>query len=191
MKCRTQCGLSFCYLSEFSQPARISGLAGGQPWRPQGCGPSESYRTPVIYNRGCESRRWNCRDSLDWRLFLRPERSRAVACVFAALGCAIILLGATSVGAAPAEYDLIIRSGKVVDGSGNPWFYGDVAVNGDRIVAIGRVAGDATRVMDATGLVVAPGFIDMHSHSDWTLLEDGNAESKIRQGVTTEIIGES
>src|SRR5207244_11699335 len=70
-------------------------------------------------------------------------------------------------------------------------FHGDVAVKGDRILAIGRVEGDAKRGIDATALVVAPGFIDMHSHSDWTLLEDGNAQSKIRQGVTTEVIGES
>src|SRR5262245_25831946 len=104
---------------------------------------------------------------------------------------AIIFLGATSLSAAAPAYDLIIRGGKIVDGSGNPWFYGDVAVKGDRVVAVGRVGGEAARVIDAAGLVVAPGFIDIHSHSDWTLLEDGNAESKIRQGVTTEILGES
>jgi N-acyl-D-aspartate/D-glutamate deacylase/sugar lactone lactonase YvrE len=90
-----------------------------------------------------------------------------------------------------AEYDLVIRNGKIIDGSGNPWFRGDVAINGDRIVSVGRIAGDANRAIDATGLVIAPGFIDMHSHSDWVLLEDGNAQSKIRQGVTTEVIGES
>ena len=93
--------------------------------------------------------------------------------------------------AAAAEYDLIIRNGKIVDGSGNPWFHGDVAIKRDRIAGVGRVAGEATRVIDAAGLVVAPGFIDLHSHSDWVLLEDGNAQSKIRQGVTTEVIGES
>ena len=105
--------------------------------------------------------------------------------------CALVALSAIVLQAAGPEYDLIIRHGKIVDGSGNPWFYGDVAVKGDRIVAIGRVGGDAKRMIDAAGLVVAPGFIDMHSHSDWTLLEDGEAQSKIRQGVTTEIIGES
>ena len=93
--------------------------------------------------------------------------------------------------AVAANYDLLIRGGKIVDGSGNPWFQGDVAIKGDRIVAIGRVPGNARRVIDADGLVIAPGFIDMHSHSDWVLLEDGNAQSKIRQGVTTEVIGES
>lgn len=88
-------------------------------------------------------------------------------------------------------YDLLLRNGRVVDGTGNPWFHGDVAIRGDRIVAVGRVPeATAKREIDATGLVVAPGFIDMHSHSDLLLLEDGNAHSKIRQGVTTEVLGE-
>ncbi|MEX2172758.1 MAG: D-aminoacylase [Pirellulaceae bacterium] len=88
-------------------------------------------------------------------------------------------------------YDLVIRGGRIVDGTGNPWFAGDVAVRGDRIVAVGRIpAGEAKRTIDAAGLVVAPGFIDMHSHSDLLLLEDGHAQSKIRQGVTTEVLGE-
>jgi N-acyl-D-aspartate/D-glutamate deacylase len=92
---------------------------------------------------------------------------------------------------AEATYDLLIRGGKIVDGTGNPWFRGDVAIRGDRIVAVGRVvAGSAKREIDAKGLVVAPGFIDMHSHSDYLLLEDGNAQSKVRQGVTTEVLGE-
>jgi N-acyl-D-amino-acid deacylase len=90
-----------------------------------------------------------------------------------------------------APYDLVIRNGKVVDGTGNPWFYGDVAVGGGRIEVVGRVpSGVAKREIDARGLVVAPGFIDMHSHSDFLLLEDGHAHSKIRQGVTTEVLGE-
>lgn len=89
-----------------------------------------------------------------------------------------------------AEFDLVIRGGRVVDGTGNPWFNGDVAVRDDRIVAVGRVTGTADREVDAAGLVVAPGFIDIHSHSDFLLLEDGHAQSKIRQGVTTEILGE-
>jgi N-acyl-D-aspartate/D-glutamate deacylase len=81
--------------------------------------------------------------------------------------------------------------GRVVDGTGNPWFRGDVAIKGDRIVAVGRVApGVAARTIDARNLLVAPGFIDMHSHSDYVLLEDGLAQSKIRQGVTTEVLGE-
>lgn len=91
---------------------------------------------------------------------------------------------------AQPAYDLIIRNGKVADGTGNPWFYADVAVRADRIVHIGRVDGSARREIDARNLTVAPGFIDIHSHSDWLLLEDGDAQGKIRQGVTTEILGE-
>lgn len=89
-----------------------------------------------------------------------------------------------------ADYDLVIRNGRIVDGTGNPWFRGDVAVHGNRIVAIGRVDGTGTTEIDATGRVVAPGFIDIHSHSDFKLLTDGLAQSKVRQGVTTEILGE-
>jgi N-acyl-D-aspartate/D-glutamate deacylase len=87
-------------------------------------------------------------------------------------------------------YDLVFRNGKIVDGTGNPWFVGDVAIRGDKVAAVGRVVGAGRREIDAKGLVVAPGFIDMHSHSDLLLLEDGNAPSKVRQGVTTEVLGE-
>ncbi|HKQ37138.1 MAG TPA: D-aminoacylase [Verrucomicrobiae bacterium] len=103
---------------------------------------------------------------------------------------AILVLLLSGAFACAAQYDLIIRNGKVMDGTGNPWFYADIAVSGDRIAELGQVQGSAKREIDAKGLAVAPGFIDMHSHSDFLLLEDGNAESKIRQGVTTEVLGE-
>ena len=90
-----------------------------------------------------------------------------------------------------ATYDILIRNGQIVDGTGNPWFHGNVGIKDDRIVAIGALeTSKANHTINATGLVVAPGFIDIHSHSDFLLLEDGNAQSKIRQGVTTEILGE-
>jgi len=98
---------------------------------------------------------------------------------------------AISIFAADPRYDLVVREGKIVGGTGNPWFYSDVGVRGGRIVTIDRIpAGAGKREIDAKGLVVAPGFIDMHSHSDWLLIEDGDAQSKIRQGVTTEVLGE-
>ncbi|HET7214154.1 MAG TPA: D-aminoacylase [Terriglobia bacterium] len=89
------------------------------------------------------------------------------------------------------QFDLLIKGGHIIDGSGSPWYQGEVAVKGGKIAAVGRLVNPTARqVIDATGLVVAPGFIDLHTHSDYTLLVDGDGQSKIRQGVTTEIIGE-
>jgi N-acyl-D-aspartate/D-glutamate deacylase len=110
-----------------------------------------------------------------------------------------LLLTATFLAATaptPAEgrdrFDILIRGGRIVDGTGNPWFVADLAIKGDRIAAIGHLGPevDSKREIDARGLVVAPGFVDIHSHSDMTLFEDGNAQSKIRDGVTTEVLGE-
>jgi dihydroorotase/N-acyl-D-amino-acid deacylase len=91
-----------------------------------------------------------------------------------------------------ASYDVLIRGGHIVDGTGNPWFAGDVGIKNGRIAAVGRLGqAAASRVIDATGRVVAPGFIDLHTHSDVSLLADGTAQSKVRQGVTLDIMGES
>src|SRR5947207_5041256 len=91
----------------------------------------------------------------------------------------------------PRPLDLLITNARIIDGTGAPAVTGAVGVRDGRITAVGRVSGPATRTIDAGGKVLAPGFIDPHSHSDFSLLTDGNAESKIRQGVTTEVIGES
>jgi N-acyl-D-amino-acid deacylase len=96
----------------------------------------------------------------------------------------------------PAElagetYDVIIKNGRIIDGSGNPWVSGDIAIRGDRIAAIGNLQNaKAERTMDASGMVVSPGFIDTLGQSEFPLLIDNRALSKLSQGITTEITGE-
>jgi len=100
-----------------------------------------------------------------------------------------------SSGPASAAFELLITNGKVVDGAGNPWFYGDVALRGDRIAAVAPRGSldpaQAREVFDAAGHVVCPGFIDIQSHSIGPFWADGRSVSKVTQGVTTEIMGES
>src|SRR5687768_2682051 len=93
-------------------------------------------------------------------------------------------------------YDLVIANAKIVDGTGNPWYYGDVGVRGDRIATIAPrhalASEPANERVDAGGLALSPGFIDIQSHS-WSalLFADGRVIGKVSQGVTTEILGES
>jgi N-acyl-D-amino-acid deacylase len=94
--------------------------------------------------------------------------------------------------AAPPQYDVVIRHGTVYDGSGRPGTIADVAIQGDRIAAVGALGGvRATQDVDASGLAVAPGFIDMLNHSETALLADGRSQSGLRQGVTLAVFGES
>lgn len=88
------------------------------------------------------------------------------------------------------SFDLVIKNGRIIDGAGNPWYNADVYVRDGRIAEISRAyAGEAERVIDAKGLIVCPGFLDMHNHSEYGLLVNPRAESFIRQGVTTLSIG--
>src|SRR5688500_16562337 len=90
----------------------------------------------------------------------------------------------------PEPYDLLIENGTVVDGSGEPGFVGVVAVRDGRLEIVrGPGESSAERRIDATGLIVAPGFIDLHSHSGLMIFADPLHEPKVRQGVTTEVIG--
>ena len=97
----------------------------------------------------------------------------------------------TSTTASAPKYDLVVKNGLVIDGSGRPGYRADVAISGDRIAAIGKLKdAGGTREIDATGMVVAPGFIDMLGQSETYLLIDPRAMSKVMMGVTTEVTGE-
>src|SRR4051812_29207467 len=104
------------------------------------------------------------------------------------LACLVVftLLAASSVFS--QTYDVIIRHGRVVDGSGNPAFYADVAVRDGHIVGIGKIGGQAKSEIEAKGLIVAPGFIDVHTHAD-EIAEMPKAENFPRMGVTTIVVG--
>jgi len=112
----------------------------------------------------------------------------------AAVALVAVLVGgalAFSAQRAPARFDVVIANGRIVDGTGAPWYRGDVGITGDRIAAIGNLstAAAGSRI-DAANLVVAPGFIDLLGQSEFNVLVDGRAASKITQGVTTEVTGE-
>lgn len=85
--------------------------------------------------------------------------------------------------------DLILKNGRTVDGTGNPWFFGDVGIKDDMIVGVGRVEGRSQDTIDVRGQVISPGFIDGHCHSDLMVLDDPLSEIKLQQGVTTEVLG--
>lgn len=89
-----------------------------------------------------------------------------------------------------ADYDIIIRNGKIIDGAGNSWFYGDIAVKNGRIVKMGRLdKSTAPRIIDATGLIVAPGFIDVHTHIEGDEVKNPTADNFIYDGVTSVVTG--
>ena len=89
------------------------------------------------------------------------------------------------------SFDVLILNGRIVDGTGNPWYRADVGIRGDKVVAIGKLSGtNAKKTIDAEGKIVSPGFIDMLGQSELILLVDNRAMSKISQGITTEITGE-
>jgi len=117
---------------------------------------------------------------MQWRLMLRI-----------ALILALSPIAVTQRVSASPTFDVLILNGRIIDGSGNPWYYGDVGIRGDRIAAIGKLAGaSAKKTIDARGMVVAPGFIDMLGQSEFPLLIDNRAINKLSQGITTEITGE-
>lgn len=119
----------------------------------------------------------------------RQERTSRPA-VFALL-LIVTLITSTNPASAQERYDVIIRNGRVLDGSGNPWFRADVALRGERIAAVGDLSGaQAERAIDAAGLYVAPGFIDSHSHAAGRLIsaEESEGQLLLAQGITTVLI---
>lgn len=119
------------------------------------------------------------------------KRSFLVVCAAGVLGACQPAPAPVAAPPAAQAFDVLITGGRVVDGTGAPWYLGDVGITGDRITAIGQLAGQNARTrIDATGLVVSPGFIDMLGQSEFNVLVDGRAASKITQGITTEITGE-
>ncbi len=102
-----------------------------------------------------------------------------------------LLLLAAAANPAPTPFDLVIRNGRIIDGTGSPWYSGDIAIRGGKIAAIGRLEGaPARRTIDAQHMIVAPGFIDMLGQSEMTILVNPHLPSKIYQGITSEITGE-
>jgi N-acyl-D-amino-acid deacylase len=120
------------------------------------------------------------------------NRVIAVAIFLCALAaCQSNTPSAPATSTADAGFDVLITNGRIVDGTGAPWFIGDVGITGDAIAAMGQLSGRAAKTrIDASNLVVAPGFIDMLGQSEFNVLVDPRAASKITQGITTEITGE-
>ncbi len=105
--------------------------------------------------------------------------------------CLLLLSPPVALQSQEAIYDVVIRNGRIIDGTGSPWYAGDLAIQAGRIAAIGTLGGAAARrTVDAAGLVVAPGFIDMLGQSELSILVNPSLPSKIFQGITTEITGE-
>src|SRR5579864_2098357 len=103
----------------------------------------------------------------------------------------VLLLALTPLRAHAAPYDLIIRNGHIIDGTGSPWYSGDIGIRNGKIAAIGFLGtAQARQTIDAHGMVVAPGFIDMLGQSEMTILVNPHLPSKIFQGITTEFTGE-
>ena len=119
---------------------------------------------------------------------ITPVSERYSPPFFSIFICGALLLGGTF--SACAQYDLLIRNGKIIDGTGNSWYYADVAVKNGKIAKIGKLPdASAKQVLDAKGNIVAPGFIDVHAHIENGVFENPNCDNYVFDGVTTVITG--
>jgi len=117
--------------------------------------------------------------------------ARRLTIRFRILSMVLLVVGIASLASGASSYDLVIVNGHIIDGTGSPWYSGDIGIRDGKIAAIGNLnAAGRTRTIDAQGKVVAPGFIDMLGQSELTILVDPRLPSKIYQGITTEITGE-
>src|SRR5437868_13736214 len=113
------------------------------------------------------------------------------SCLCFVVAAVALLAAACATAPKPAMLDLKITNARIIDGTGSPWYRGDVGVRGDTIVEIGDLSStNATTTLDAKDNVVSPGFIDLLGQSQYSVLRDPHVEAKVRQGVTTEVTGE-
>ena len=118
----------------------------------------------------------------------RIQAKLAVGCLAMIALCLVAMPVLLS--AAESPYDLVLRNARIVDGTGSPWYRGDVAIRGDAIARIApSITEPATRVIDLGDLIAAPGFIDIHTHAVRGLFELPTADNYVRQGVTTVMVG--
>src|ERR1700723_3277977 len=136
--------------------------------------------------QSCRNRR-----PITWALALRIfTMNKKLHAIYASIILAVLLFSHFAFAQAPA-FDLVITNGHIIDGTGSPWYSGDVGIRDGKITAIGNLAASPRkRTIDAAGKVVAPGFIDLLGQSEMTILVDPRLPSKIYQGITTEITGE-
>src|SRR5205085_8524403 len=145
---------------------------------------------PASYNSRSASRSISISPVPDEVTMRTKQKQRTAIAAIALIALTIAGIHAHAQ-AAPATYDIIIRNGHVIDGAGNPWYAADIGIRADRIAAIGNLsAAIAKQTLDAAGMVVSPGFIDMLGQSETSLLIDNRSLSKLSQGITTEITGE-
>jgi len=118
--------------------------------------------------------------------FMKLKKSLVL---FICVGLVLLMTSPTTSSENPKQYDILIKDTKIVDGTGKPAFKGSIAIKGDKVVAVGKVKGDADVVIDGKGLVTCPGFVDPHSHADISILRYPLAENLVMQGITTFVGG--
>ena len=114
-------------------------------------------------------------------------KAKAAAMIFLFIGAICILSALAFDG---VDFHIILKNGKIINGTGNPWFYADIGIKDGKIKTIGNLEDTkAEKILDASNLVISPGFIDIHDHSDGGIVKEPQANQKVKQGVTTVMVG--